>query len=305
MIRKIMAVGTAALISVIMGGGMSWADTAAEPEKKVHKSYVCKYVGTPGENESLQTGQNPIWVANQSLTGEKGSEVAVGDEFSDKHGRSIVIVANTLKLDPEPGVDQCPAPEPGTADLWFDFGNPTCETDAYIDSEFDPTKIEATLEGTVGPGNTVTVTYSPKPGYVIDHPDVNDEGNVVATFTFDDQPKNCEIPEKTTRTKDKMNCNGVFERKITVTTLNGEVIEREVSDWKKVRNLTADEKAELDCKVPTDKPEPKPEPKADKPEPKQPELAATGANTGLLGAGLAAILAGMGLIGASRLTRSV
>ena len=28
------------------------------PEGKVA---VCKYVGTPGEDEVLQTGQNPIW----------------------------------------------------------------------------------------------------------------------------------------------------------------------------------------------------------------------------------------------------
>ena len=79
-------------------------------ETTPHKSYVCKYVGTPGVNETLQTGQNPIWVDNHSLLGVDG-ETYVGQEFSDQHGRSVVIVANTEKLDPEPTLADCPIPE--------------------------------------------------------------------------------------------------------------------------------------------------------------------------------------------------
>lgn len=77
----------------------------------VHKSYICKYVGTPGVDEVLQTGQNPIFTDNHSLLGHDGTTF-VGQQFSDKHGRSIVIVANTEKLDPEPSVEQCPSNEP-------------------------------------------------------------------------------------------------------------------------------------------------------------------------------------------------
>jgi hypothetical protein len=79
-------------------------------DAKIHKSYVCKYVGTPGVDERLQTGQNPIWVDNHSLEGSP-EWTQVGQKFKDAQGRSIVIVANTAKLTPEPGVDQCPAPE--------------------------------------------------------------------------------------------------------------------------------------------------------------------------------------------------
>ncbi len=73
----------------------------------VHKSYVCKYVGTPYVDERLQTGDNPIFVDNHSLLGHDGTTY-VGQEFSDKHGKSVVIVANTEKLDPEPGLGDCP-----------------------------------------------------------------------------------------------------------------------------------------------------------------------------------------------------
>jgi MYXO-CTERM domain-containing protein len=73
-----------------------------------HKSYICKYVGQPGVDERLQSGQNPIWVDNHSLLGHDGT-TEVGQQFSDAQGRSVVIVANTAKLTPEPGIDKCPA----------------------------------------------------------------------------------------------------------------------------------------------------------------------------------------------------
>jgi len=99
----------AAAIGLLLVGWTAPAAQADRPEK-VHKSYVCKYVGKPGVDERLQTGHNPIWVDNHALLGHDG-EAFVGQEFSDAQGRSIVIVANTPKLDPEPGVDQCPQPE--------------------------------------------------------------------------------------------------------------------------------------------------------------------------------------------------
>ncbi|WP_141846032.1 hypothetical protein [Humibacillus xanthopallidus] len=78
-----------------------------------HKSYVCKYVSKPGEAERLQTGRNPIWVDNHSLLGYNGT-VTVGQEFKDRQGRSVVIVANTPKLHPEPSVSDCPPVTPPT-----------------------------------------------------------------------------------------------------------------------------------------------------------------------------------------------
>ena len=49
------------------------------------KVYVCKYVGTPGVDERLQTGQNLIEVSVHATGG-----TAVGLYFADKHGRSYV-----------------------------------------------------------------------------------------------------------------------------------------------------------------------------------------------------------------------
>jgi hypothetical protein len=97
-----------AVLLIAIGTTLAVAAPAVA-DAPVHKSYVCKYVGTPGVDERLQTGQNPIWVDNHSLLGDDG-ETFVGQEFSDAQGRSIVIVANTPKLDPEPTVADCPAP---------------------------------------------------------------------------------------------------------------------------------------------------------------------------------------------------
>jgi len=74
----------------------------ADVEKKV---LVCKYVGTPGENERLQTGQNPIEVAVNSINPKDPDSVKVGDEFADKQGRSVVVAIDGCL----PPVKDCPA----------------------------------------------------------------------------------------------------------------------------------------------------------------------------------------------------
>src|SRR5262245_25320006 len=80
----------------------------ADPE--AHKWYVCKYVGTPGVNETLQTGQNPIFTDEHSIA--TFPNIQIGDSFNDKQGRSVVIAGPyAQKLDPEPGADQCPPPD--------------------------------------------------------------------------------------------------------------------------------------------------------------------------------------------------
>ena len=37
-----------------------------------HKAFVCKYVGSPGKNERLQTGNNPISVAFSAIDAGPG-----------------------------------------------------------------------------------------------------------------------------------------------------------------------------------------------------------------------------------------
>ena len=54
------------------------------------KVWVCKYTGTPGVNETLQTGTNPI-VVNDSATGG----AAVGSYFADGQNRSYVLAIQT------------------------------------------------------------------------------------------------------------------------------------------------------------------------------------------------------------------
>jgi hypothetical protein len=64
---------------------------------------VCKYTGTPGVNETLANGQNPIAVSSDAVPGFNGT---VGCSFNDAHGRSYVLA---LVVDGEP-VPVCPAP---------------------------------------------------------------------------------------------------------------------------------------------------------------------------------------------------
>jgi hypothetical protein len=110
------AAALAAVGALVMTSGVVLlsAPAASAGPDKVHKSYVCKYVSVPGEAERLQEGDNPIWVDNHSIPGYDGGPVEDGDVFVDRHVKSIVIKANTLKLDPEPGVESCPGGgEPG------------------------------------------------------------------------------------------------------------------------------------------------------------------------------------------------
>lgn len=146
------------------------ATTVPASSDVIHKSYVCKYVGTPGVDETLQTGQNPIWVDNHSLTGKDDSVVQVGDTFSDKQGKSVVIVANTAKLDPEPGVDQCPAPVgPTKVTATAPTATaPTCYADGTLTVPADTESISyASQPSGTGPGD-YTVTATATQGYVID-----------------------------------------------------------------------------------------------------------------------------------------
>jgi hypothetical protein len=71
------------------------------PDPKV---YVCKYVGTPGVNERLQTGLNPIEVSVNATGG-----TAVGSYFADAHGRSYVL--GIVPIHPAPTKADCPPPD--------------------------------------------------------------------------------------------------------------------------------------------------------------------------------------------------
>lgn len=65
------------------------------------KYFVCKFTGTPGVSETLQTGQNPISVSGNALP----TPIVIGGYFNDQHGRSLVVAEDVGQ--PEP---TCPAP---------------------------------------------------------------------------------------------------------------------------------------------------------------------------------------------------
>jgi hypothetical protein len=162
----------AVLSLIMMSGGLvlMTGGSASATTRTVHKSYVCKYVGTPGVDERLQTGQNPIWVDNHALLGHDGT-THVGQAFSDAHGKSVVIVANTGKLTPEPSVSDCPAPQgppevTTVTPLFPSATEPTCALAGHLVVPAEPTGVLVTGGGADGAGpGTYVFTFAPKAGF--------------------------------------------------------------------------------------------------------------------------------------------
>lgn len=80
-----------------------------EEQVEAKKVFVCKYVGKPGVDEVLQTGNNPISVSVNAIKNYAG----VGSYFNDAQGRSYVLAEDTRTgggQEGEPSVSQCPVP---------------------------------------------------------------------------------------------------------------------------------------------------------------------------------------------------
>ena len=97
-----------------VAAGVALAGITAAASDSAHagaidKVFVCKYVGTPGVDEILQTGQNPISVNVNAIPGN----ATPGTFFQDSQGRSFVLAFDTGQE--EPDVSECPPPQgPGT-----------------------------------------------------------------------------------------------------------------------------------------------------------------------------------------------
>ena len=88
------------------------------------KVLVCKYVGTPGVNERLQTGNNPIDVSVNAIPGWP-----VVGYFADGQNRSYVLSGGeTCPIPPTPTPTPTPTPNP-TPDPTPTF-TPTAEPSA-------------------------------------------------------------------------------------------------------------------------------------------------------------------------------
>lgn len=97
--KRLIALAIGIIAAFVLVLGVVADARASEGSDKV---YVCKYVGTPGDGERLQTGQNPIEVSVNSIPDYQG----VGSYFADQHGRSYVLA--NAPLDPEPSASSCP-----------------------------------------------------------------------------------------------------------------------------------------------------------------------------------------------------
>jgi len=105
--------------TVLLVAGLAVGGSASGHEQKV---WVCKFVGTPGVDEVLKKGNDGLIEVSPNSLNPHGP-VAVGDEFPDKHGRSVVVQIGGTKPDasvctptptpePEPTVTPEPQPEP-------------------------------------------------------------------------------------------------------------------------------------------------------------------------------------------------
>ena len=100
------------------------------------KVFVCKYVGTPGVDESLQTGNNPISVSVNAIPDYQG----VGSYFADAQGRSYVLAEDNRTgggQEGEPSVSECPAPDvPEPAVMNITFMCKTVEDGPVLNTEY-------------------------------------------------------------------------------------------------------------------------------------------------------------------------
>lgn len=145
---------------------------APEPEKKV---FVCKYVGTPGDDERLQGGGNPINVSINAIP----AGASVGAFFADAQGRSFVLAFDT-------GQDEssltCP-PGDGGEDLEVMLAMPglldLCGTE---NDRYQLPLSSAGVTYTLGVDGSIVATIAD--GYVVLHVPSGWTANPDGTFTY-------------------------------------------------------------------------------------------------------------------------
>ncbi|MBO9521634.1 MAG: hypothetical protein J7518_08865 [Nocardioidaceae bacterium] len=177
--RRRAAALLAALATLVMSSGIALMLTAGSANAApAPKYFVCKYVGTPGVDERLQTGNNPISVSGNAI-GE--DPVVIGSFFNDAHGRSYVIAEDTGQ--PEPSVSECPKPQnPDVTTADVTFTDPTCANENDVDwsGTGDHVSFKVT-DGSLEPGKSIEVTATTDEGFVFE----GGSTTKVFTHTFD------------------------------------------------------------------------------------------------------------------------
>jgi len=158
----------AALGVLLASCGAALLLTATPANAAAEKYFVCKYVGTPGVDEILQTGQNPISTAAASI---KADPIVVGAFFADDQGRSYVLAEDNTPPGPEgdPPVSQCPPPDGGNEEIAVDvvFTDPDCDNENTASYEVTGDTANVDVEESAAPAadTEVTVTATAKDGF--------------------------------------------------------------------------------------------------------------------------------------------
>jgi hypothetical protein len=105
--RRLLSISAATTIAAV---GMVAFSAPAHAAPASSQVWVCKYVGTPGVDERLQTGNNPIRVSGNAADEDNDGQVFVGDQFADAQGRSIIVQIEGE----DPGIDACSPTAPPT-----------------------------------------------------------------------------------------------------------------------------------------------------------------------------------------------
>ncbi len=185
----------ALMLSVLSSGILqvapAYAYSATNPDGEFKKVYVCKYVGTPGVNEQLQTGDNPISVSTSSLKGFNG----LGSYFNDKHEKSVAIAwDNGDKI--EPAISMCDSADSGDNEVTplpsgiKDVCGPNNDTVPSTDTATYTVEDDSDWSN-----NSRTVTYETTGSLVFSESDgwtVSADGKT-ATYTYQDWNTACAV----------------------------------------------------------------------------------------------------------------
>jgi hypothetical protein len=155
---------TLAVIALALAGTVSVHATAPDPSGS-HQVWVCKYVGAPGDFETLKPGKQPIIVDVAS------ADAYVGADFADGQTHSFVIDLatdeNTGQGETYIGEATCPTPE-ATSPPPDESATPTVEPSVSPtvepSSPSSPSPVASTGVPPTPPNTATEETSSVRPG---------------------------------------------------------------------------------------------------------------------------------------------